>query len=182
MHARKILPTTVPSSARVVTIFASFERALAALGRLERTGFDTGRFSIIGKEEPSHAHEFGLAVAGARAQVWGRRAALWNHLANGASATALAWVPFVGPVIAVGPAASLLAGRAPQAPADIRISALRRMLTLSGMSAGEAQTYEAAVRGGQIVLLLHGGERDAARARHVVHGAVAPIHVGAVAE
>ncbi len=46
-----------------------------------------------------------------------------------------------------------------------------RMLRLVGLSAGETRTYEAAVRGGQIQLLVHGSAKDVARARRLLGGA-----------
>lgn len=155
----------------MVTVFESADRAREAIGRLEQGGFDASRISVLGKEELSAVHQLGMGFAGERARTWGRKSPLWNSL-PGAPAMALAWVPFIGHVIAVGPAAAVIAGSSWETRTESRTSVLRRMLTLVGMSAGEVQTYEAAVRGGQILLLVHGGTREAARARRLLNDTV----------
>jgi hypothetical protein len=172
MQATKESPPGVAGGAGLVAVFESAERAEEAIGRLERAGFDLSRLSAIGKEEPSAAQAVGMAVAGAHARVWGPRGRLWASLAETPAAMALAWVPFIGYVVAVGPAASVLAGGQWQAKAAPPASALARMLTLAGMSPGQVLTYEAAVRGGEILLLMHGSAANAARARHVLETAL----------
>lgn len=169
MYARKESGPASLRGAGMVSVFESAERAQEAIDRLEEAGFDASKLSVIGKEEPSVVRPMGVAVAGARAAVWGQRSALWDRLIDTPAAIALIWVPFIGHVVAVGPAARVLAGGHWQAQASRHSSALARMLTLAGMSPGEVQTYEAAVRGGQILLLLHGSSADAVRARHLLN-------------
>lgn len=155
--------------AAMASVFESSERALEGVDRLERAGFELSRLSVIGKDDPTPGRPLGIAVAGVHARLWGPRAALWNRLADAPAALAFAWVPFVGHIVAVGPAACVLVGAAARHANSS--SALVRMLAPSGMSPGEVHTYEAAIRGGQIVLLVHGSTRDVARARHFLHGA-----------
>ena len=157
--------------AGIVGVLESTEHARAALDRLERGGFDLSKVSVIAKEEPSALHQMGIAVAGAQARLWGQRSVLWDRLAETPVGMALAWVPLVGYVVAVGPVACALIGSRWQAHAP-QASALERMLTLSGMSPGEMQTYVAAVRGGQLLLLVHGGSVSAARARQLLKNSV----------
>lgn len=171
MQATKESPP-VAGSAGLVAVFESAERAEEAVGRLKRAGFDLSRLSIVGKEEPSAVQPLGIAVAGAHARVWGPRGKLWASLAETPAAMALAWVPFIGYVVAVGPAASVLVGGQWQAKAAPPASALARMLTLAGMSPGQVLTYETAVRRGQILLLMHGTAAHTARARHVLETAL----------
>ncbi len=173
MYARSESPATSPSSGAVIRVFESADRAMAAIERLERDGFDTSKLSLIAKEEPAALHQMGLAVAGAHARVWGQRSALWNQLAETPAGMALAWVPFIGYVVAVGPAASVLVGRHWRSQPDPGASALARMLTLSGVSSSELRTFEDAVRGGQILLLVHCTGAGAARARHLLGSTIA---------
>lgn len=159
-------------SAGVIAVFESAERAEEALARLERAGFDLSRLSLIGKEEPSAGQPVGIAVAGAHAQVWGPRGTLWRRLADAPAAMALAWVPFIGYIVAIGPAACVLAGPHREGKVVPPASALARMLTLAGISLAQVAAYETAVRGGQILLLVHGTVAYAARARHLLEAAV----------
>ncbi|HEX4928316.1 MAG TPA: hypothetical protein VFV74_09970 [Burkholderiales bacterium] len=156
--------------AGVVSVFESTAHATRAIERLERGGFDMSKVSVIGKEAPSAVHQMGIAVAGAQARVWGLHSVLWDRLAQAPAAMALTWVPRIGYVMAVGPAACVLLGSRWQAQAP-HASALERMLTLSGMSPGETRTYEDAVLGGQLLLLVHGGSVAAARARQLLKNA-----------
>lgn len=159
------------SGAAMVAVFESPERAQEAIQRLERAGFDLTRLSLIGKEEPSATHPVGIAIAGTHARVWGPRGSLWNSLAEAPAATAFAWVPFIGYIVAVGPVACVLVGSHWAAKSEAAPSALARMLTMAGMSPGQVLTYEAAVRGGQILLLMHGAAAHAARARQFLQSA-----------
>lgn len=168
MQAGKESPAAIAGRSAMVAVFESTERAEEAIAQLERAGFDLSRLSLIGKEEPSAARPLGMAVAGTFVRVWGAHGRLWNRLAETPAAMALAWVPMVGHVIAVGPAAFVLVGGQGPAQARSQQSALARMLAVAGMSPGEVLTYEAAVRGGQILLLVHGGAAFAGRARHLL--------------
>jgi hypothetical protein len=172
LQARKDLRSGNPWSAGVVSVFESTEQAQAALDRLERGGFDLSKLSVIGKEEPSAAHQMGIAVAGAQARVWGQRSALWARLAETPVATALAWVPFIGYLAAVGPVACVLVGSRHPGPGAPQTSALERMLALAGIPPGEMRTYESALQGGQLLMLVHGGATDAARARQLMKSAL----------
>jgi hypothetical protein len=171
MQAKKEAAPAAAGAAGIVAVFESAERAEEALARLERSGFDFSKLSLIGKEEPSAGHPVGIAVAGAQARVWGPRGALWRHLAETPAAMALAWVPFIGYVVSVGPAAAVLVGGQWEARGAPPASALSRMLNLAGISPGQVATYEAAVRSGQILLLVHGTAAYAARARHLLETA-----------
>ncbi len=164
MQATKDSSHAIYRAAAMVGVFESTQRAEKAIDKLEQAGFELARLSIIGKESPTVLHQMGIAVAGAHARVWGERGALWNRLADSPAAVALTWVPFTGYVVAVGAIASVLVG----GYARPHAWALVRMLTLAGMSPGEVSTYEAAVRGGQILMLVHAGAADAARARHLL--------------
>lgn len=62
-------------------------------------------------------------------------------------------VPQLGNVLALGPIAARPAAN------------LAAMLMRVGISAGAARTYESAVRGGQIVVLVHGSAKDVLKAR-----------------
>lgn len=164
------------SAARGAAILAVFESAVRAEGtvdELHRAGFNTSSLSVIGKDEFTAAHQLGFAAAGAQMRFWGRRGALWTRLCSDPPGVAIAWVPFVGHVVAVGPVACVLVGNRWEESFGPGATALSKMLTLAGMSAGEAQSYEAAVRGGQILLLMHGVVKDVARARGLLHSTVA---------
>lgn len=173
-YARNVSGSAGVSAAAMVCVFESAERAEDAIDRLERGGFDAAKLSLIAKESPSALHQVGLAVAGAQARVWGEHAALWRRLSV-AAATALVWVPLIGYIVAVGPVALVLitCEWTAHAQGGSPASALGRMLVLAGMSPGEVRTFEAAVRGGQILLLLHAGAAEAARARQLLSKAAA---------
>ena len=154
--------------AAVLAVFESPEHAERAIADLGRSSFGASQFSVIGKEEFTDASQLGFAAAGTQLSFWGRRSALWKSLRGAPAGAVLAWVPYIGHVMAVGPVACVLAGHRGDRTDGERASVLTRMLRLAGVSAGEIRTYEAAVRGGQILLLVHGPAKDVARARRLL--------------
>lgn len=154
----------------VVGVLDSAEQARHAIDRLEHSGFDASKLSVIGRELPSADHQIGIAVIGVHANVWGRHGALWKRLAEAPAAMALAWVPYIGHVVAIGPAACALAGSSWVARAGPQASALERILSLTGLPAGKVRCYEDAVRAGRFLLLVHGDPSDAAAALRVLGG------------
>ena len=75
------------------------------------------------------------------------------------------WVTLVGHVVALGPMVAALASACRDEPRGAQPSALLAMLRMAGISTGTARSYEAAVRGGQVLVLVHGSARDVLRAR-----------------
>jgi hypothetical protein len=127
-------------AAATIRVFDSAEKAAQAIGKLDEAGFDTSKLSIIGREEPSETHELGIALAGEQATLWGRRSGLWQGHGDSPGAVALAWVPFIGHVVAVGPAASTLVGAHRRGLVRDN-TALARMLSVAGTSPGELRRY-----------------------------------------
>jgi hypothetical protein len=156
--------------AAVLAVFESAERAERAIVELQRSSYGASQLSVIGKEELTDASQLGFAAAGSQLSFWGRRGALWRRLSTAPAGAALAWVPYIGHVVAIGPLACVLAGDRGD-KGDGTHSVLTRMLRLAGLSVGEIRTYEAAVRGGQILLLVHGPAKDVARARRLLESA-----------
>jgi hypothetical protein len=168
---KKALEAPASQGAAVLAVFESPERAEHTVVELQRSGFGASRLSVIGKEELSVAGQLGFAATGAHMSFWGRRSTLWRRFGSAPAGIAIAWVPYIGHVIAIGPAAGVLARERGESAEVERRSALASMLRLVGLSAGEIRTYEAAVRGGQILLLVHASAKDVARARRLLEGA-----------
>ena len=154
--------------AAVLAVFESTERAERAVAELQRSSFGASQLSVIGKEDLTDASQLAFAAAGSQLSFCGRRSALWKRLSSAPSAAALAWVLHIGHVVAIGPVAGVLAGDGWHRARGDRSSVLTTMLRLVGLSAGEIRTYEAAIRGGQILLLVHGSAKDVARARRLL--------------
>lgn len=136
-------------AAGVLAVFESAERAEEAVNHLQRAGFDLRRLSIIGRQE--------------------RETGLCSRLGALLSRVAIVSAVFAGQVVALGP----LAGRSEPSSYGGQASPLTVMLTRAGISPGAARTYEAAVRGGQIVVLVHGGAKELLKARRVLSGGAA---------
>jgi hypothetical protein len=151
--------------ARVLAVFGSAERAEAAVNCLRGAGFEFGRLSVIGKDD-------GTFCAG--------RFPFWTRLGPALAGVAVVSVARVGPVVALGPIVRRASTNDVRNPPSGRFSALAAMLMRAGISAGAARTYEAAVRGGQIVVLVHGTAKDALKARSLLRGrqAKAPMAAG----
>jgi hypothetical protein len=132
-------------SARVLAVFESAARAEGAVNDLRRGGFDATCLSVIGKDEN-----------------------MFSRLGAVLPGVAVVSIPRGGRVVALGPITGRPGANQPQAAWSVRCSALAAMLMRVGMSAGAARTYEAALRGGQIVVLVHGPAKDVLKARRLL--------------
>lgn len=168
LAARSGFEASAARGATVLAVFESPERAERAIVELQRSSFGASQLSVIGKEEFGDTRQLGFAAAGAQMSFWGRRSSLWRRLRSASPGVAIAWVPYIGHVIALGQVACVLAGERDDQADGERASVLTRMLRLAGLSPGEIRTYEAAVRGGQILLLVHGPAKDVLRARRLL--------------
>ena len=105
---------------------------------------------------------------GARLSVIGKdEHPIWTRLGRALRGAALISMPLVGYAVALGPIATRLDAN----------SSLVAVLMRAGMSAGASATYEAAVRGGQIVVLVHGTAKDVIKARRVLRELQKSVHL-----
>jgi hypothetical protein len=157
-----------PRLAGIVAVFASPDRAEAAVGALLGAGFDARRLSIVATDRHSGEHLLGVATGGGRVRFWGRCGSTWDRLAQRLPGAATVFAPFLGYVVVLGALAGALVDDRPQHGAVEGATPLWRLLARIGIPSREALSLESALREDDILLLAAGAPADLLEARNLL--------------
>jgi len=144
----------------VVAVYDSHGQAEDAIHKLARTGFDMRTISILGKDYHTEEHVIGYFNAGDRAKFFGKLAVFWGGLAGLLFGSALMFVPVVGHIVVLGPAAATIAGGLQGAVLGGGVSALFGALMALGLPKDSVLRYETAVKADKFLVIVHGDAND----------------------
>lgn len=165
----------------VVGIFDSHVQAETGIKELQLAGFDMKRLSIVGKDYHTEEHVVGFYNAGDRMKLWGKRGAFWGGFWGLLFGSALFVVPGVGPLIVFGPLVSWIVGAMEGAVVVGGFGVLAAGLYSIGIPENSCLQYETAVRSDKFLVIAHGAEADAAKAKGILQMAGA-AQIGVHAE
>ena len=131
----------------VAAVFPTLQNAEQVARHLENLGFTTDQIHIVAGNDPAHKPETGTTEAAVDGARFG------GGLGIFASLVFLA-VPGVGPVIAGGAMATVIAGLGIGAAAGGLLGAFKNL----GISHEDAGLYEEAVRRGKVFVAVHAGD------------------------
>lgn len=153
----------------IVGLFDTSRQAHAAVQDLIDSGFNRDTISLVASEEEEEGKGEGKARAKGAAKGAGTGAAIGGAAGLLLGLTGLA-IPGLGPILAAGPIASLLAGAGIGAAAGGILGALTKM----GVPEEEAHHYAEGVRRGGTLVTLTADDAAAERAVEIMnrHGAV----------
>ncbi len=156
----------------VVAVFESHEQAEAAVGELQKDGFDMKQLSIIGKDFHTEEHVVGYYTTCDRMSYWGGSGALWGSFWGGMwgllFGSAFFWVPGIGPLLVAGPLAMWIVGALEGAVVTGSLTALGAGLYSIGIPKHSALRYETEVKNDKLLLVVHGSSEDVARAKDIL--------------
>ena len=152
----------------VVAVFASHDKAEDAVRKLQKSGFDMKKLSIVGKDYHTDEHVVGYYNAGDRMMYWGKLGAFWGGFWGLLFGSAFFWVPGIGPLLVAGPLAAAILGALENAALVGGLSALGAGLYSLGIPKDSVVEYETAVKAGNLVLVAHGTPEDVAKAKSIV--------------
>ena len=152
----------------VVAVFASHDKAEDAVRKLQKSGFDMKKLSIVGKDYHTDEHVVGYYNAGDRMMYWGKLGAFWGGFWGLLIGSAFFWVPGIGPLLVAGPLAAAIIGALENAVLVGGLSALGAGLYSLGIPKDSVVEYETAVKAGNLVLVAHGTPEDVAKAKSIV--------------
>ena len=152
----------------VVAVFASHDKAEDAVRKLQKSGFDMKKLSIVGKDYHTDEHVVGYYNAGDRMKYWGKLGAFWGGFWGLLFGSAFFWVPGIGPLLVAGPLAATILGALENAVLVGGLSALGAGLYSMGIPKDSVVEYETAVKAGNLVLVAHGTPEDVAKAKSIV--------------
>jgi hypothetical protein len=167
-----------------VAVFDRHEDAETAIRRLNESGFDVTKISIIGREPHMEEHAVGFYNSGDRARFWGKRGAFWGSIVGILFAPAFFWIPGIGFIMTGGLLSSIIMGTLEGAvfgaAAGGGASALVSALTTLGIPKDSVIRYEKSIAADKFVLIAHGTQSEIERERATLERAgLGPVQVHA---
>lgn len=126
-----------------------------ALRRLERSGVDPMRISVVARQPRSYEHPVGLYDDGERVRVWGASDALWVLAMERLPCAGLFFIPEVGHVACAGPFVRELVDALDRAALFGERRPLRDALTLCGVAPCDVPSHERAIEADRFLVLVH---------------------------
>jgi len=149
----------------VVAVFASHNQAEDAVRDLQKSGFDMKKLSIVGKDYHTDEHVVGYYNAGDRMLYWGKLGAFWGGLWGLLFGSAFFFVPGIGPLVMAGPLVAWMVGALEGAAVLGGFSALGAALASIGIPNDSILQYEANLKAGKFLLILHATPEEVERAK-----------------
>src|SRR5579872_2778787 len=140
----------------VVAIYPSHIQAEDALKKLERSGFDMKKLSIVGKDYHSDENVVGYYNAGDRMKRWGKSGAFWGGFWGLLFGSAFFAIPGIGPVLVAGPMVAWIIGALEGAVVVGGLGVIGAGLYSIGIPKDSIVEYETAVKADKFLLLAHG--------------------------
>jgi hypothetical protein len=148
--------------------FDTHAEAEAAIRRLDASGFDMKKLSLVGKGYHSEEHPIGFYTVGDRVRAWGGVGAFWGGIWGLLLGPAVFFLPGLGLVAMAGPVVGALVSALEGAVVVGGISALGAAIAQNGLSKDDVIKFETALKADKYVLTVHGSIHDAAAARRVL--------------
>ena len=149
----------------IVAVFDSHNQAEDAVRELQKCGFDMKKLSIVGRDYHTDEHVVGYYNAGDRMMYWGKLGAFWGGLWGILFGSAFFFVPGVGPLLVAGPLVTWMVGVLEGAAVVGGLSALGAALASIGIPKDSVLQYEASLKAGKFLLILHGTPQEVERAK-----------------
>lgn len=154
----------------VVAIFESHNQAENAVRELQKSGIDMTKLSIVGRDYHTDEHVVGYYNAGDRMMYWGKQGAFWGGLWGMLFGSAFFFVPGVGPLLVAGPLVAWMVGVLEGAAVMGGLSALGAALASIGIPKDSILQYEAHLKAGKFLLILHGTPKEVQHAKDRLDG------------
>jgi uncharacterized membrane protein len=159
---------TMDKSDLAVGIYNTHAEAEEAVKKLEKSGFDMSKLSILGKDYHSEEHVVGYYNTGDRMKAWGKTGAFWGGLWGILFGAAFFVIPGIGPIAVAGPFVSSLVGALEGAVVVGGLSALGAGLFSVGIPKDSVIQYESALKADKFLLIAHGTANDVAKASDII--------------
>jgi hypothetical protein len=159
-------------SSVVVAVYEAHTAAEQAVKELQTFGFDMKKLSIVGRNPHAEEHVVGFYNAGDRIKSWGKTGAgagaFWGGIWGLLFGAAFLAIPGIGPVLVAGPLVAWIAGALEGAVVVGGMGVIGASLFSIGVPKDSVLNYEVALKTDQFLLLVHGTEEEAARAREIL--------------
>ncbi len=156
----------------VVAVLESHVEAEAAVKKLQQTGIDLKKCSIVGRENLIGEQVIGYSYAGDRVEHWGKLGVFWGGLFGLLGGSAFLLIPGIGPVLVGGTFVSAIAGALEGAVVGGGFSALGAAFFNIGVPPGSIIDYETAVKQDRFVVIVHGNSAEVNQAKGILESPI----------
>lgn len=125
-----------------VAVYKTHHAADDAVKRLQKSGFEMKKISVIGNDYHTEEHVVGYYNIGDRMKAWGKMGAFWGGLWGILFGAAFFVIPGVGPMVVAGPLVSAIVGGLEGAVIVGGLSALGAGLASMGIPKNSIVRYE----------------------------------------
>ncbi len=151
-----------------VAVYKTHTEAEAAIKKLQKSGIDMKKLSILGKDYHAEENVVGYYNAGDRMKFWGKWGAFWGGLWGLLFGSAMFFVPGVGHIVALGPVGGWVLGAIETAVVVAGLSALGAGLYSVGIPKDSVIKYETAIKADKFLVIVHGTKEDVDKAKDVL--------------
>ena len=148
----------------VVAIFESHNQAEDAVRDLQKSGFDMKKLSIVGKDYHTDEQVVGYYTAGDRVMYWAPLRAFWAGL-WGLLLVRRCLCPGRRPLLVAGPLAGWMVGVLEGVVVGGGLGTLGAALASIGIPENSILQYEASLKAGKFLLILHAPPQEVERAK-----------------
>ncbi len=155
-----------------VAVFDHHEDAEAAILKLQKSGFDMKRLSIVGRDTLTEEHVVGFYNAGDRMRYWGKQGTFWGSIFGILLAPAFFWIPGIGLIVTGGLIGSALMGALEGAAVGAVVGGaggvLGGALSSLGIRKDSVIRYEESLKANKFLLIANGTPAEVERARSIL--------------
>jgi hypothetical protein len=156
-----------------VAILDSHSQAQRTVERLREAGFSMGGLSIAGRGGASDGQATGCYLENGHVRYAGEPEACWTRLWEYLPGWAAFAIPQIGQVLIAGALSGWVAATVENAAIFPGLSALGAGLYGLGIPRSAVAEYEAAVKAGKLLAIVHGAAEDVRSAKEVVDAVLA---------
>ena len=168
------VPVTVPESkldnSAVVAVYDTHREAEDAIRKLQESGFDMKKLSIVGQDYHTEEDVVGYYTVGDRMKSWGTTGAFWGGIWGMLFGSAFFMIPGIGPILAAGPLVVWIVGALETAALVGGVSALSAALFSIGIPKDAVIQYETQLKAGKFLVIARDTRNDLDQARSILNG------------
>jgi len=153
----------------LVAVYATHDRAETVVKELQAAAFDLRKLSIVGRDDPAEGKVVGTYASGEGMAYWGKSGAFWGGLWGLLFGSALFLVPEIGLLVVAGPLVGWIIGSLEGAVVMGGLGALGSALSGVGIPQDSASRYEAALKSGKFLVIVHGSAAETVMAKEIIH-------------
>jgi hypothetical protein len=153
----------------IVAVYNRHTEVERAVKELQKSGFNLGKLSVIGKDYHSAESVVGYYHAGGRMKYWGRFGAFWCGMWTLTLGAAFFLVPGIGPVLVAGHLTPAILGVLEETALVVGgLTVIGAGLYSLGIPEDSIAEYEAALKADQFLLLVQGTADELAKAYRIL--------------